>query len=167
MNMLWIMLLIIFMVWNNIKIGNVRKKTIINIVRQNHSTAKSVPLRSYTSDQLKQIGHVIWTQHRRNIPDHGTIRNVKNLRINRRRIRLNRKELKMMRRLNLDNLSELQKDPERPDLSCRNRDPVERAGNSGQAGNCRSSPCLHFLHHFNFLPRSAVATSVNYVPSLF
>ena len=121
MNMWWILLALLLVYWKQKN----RQNKWINIVNveisgdtDDNSTVKD-HLR-YTSDQLRSIGGMIKDQHRRNIPNFETIRNVKKLKINKRRIRLSKQQKRAKLGINLGNLSSLPRDPECPDLSTRN-----------------------------------------------
>ena len=108
MNMCWILLLFIFMVWStNIR----RKKSTKNliVIQTSDSHTRSRPRISYSADQLTNL-HDQWAgknKHRRSTPNYATIRRIKQLKINRRRIRLQRKDLLEQRQVNLNNLTNI------------------------------------------------------------
>ena len=122
MSMFWIIILLILIVWTSGKSNYKRNRNLQLISRGVHSTVNSWlgSLRSYNSTQLKEIYHDLRQNNRRMIPDFDTIRKVKGLKINKRRIRLSNGYKHDYRKSNLENLIDIQKDPELPDLSCRN-----------------------------------------------
>ena len=119
MNIVWTLCMIILAVWE----GNIGKTGIYKNLKyinqhelQIQSTVKSTsqkPLR-YTSEELKRINSDLRSENRRNIPNYGTIRQVKLLKINRKRIRFQKLKLLSIRRVNLQNLKQLDKHESSP-----------------------------------------------------
>ena len=121
MNIMWIVLLLVFMVWSNKRMKNKGINKVLILLTDDQPTVKSRPVlaKSYTSCQLHAINHSIKLENRRNIPNFDTIRRVKELKINQRRIRLSKYQKVLSRKANLNNLNEIEMDPERSDLSCK------------------------------------------------
>ena len=119
--MWWTICAILIAYWYSRKptkrgINNIDIITVSNSPDIQPTVKKAVTI-SYTSDQLRSIDHEIKLEGRRNIPKFETIRKVKSLRINKKRIRLSKYLRNERRKINLNNLSQLGKDPELPDLS--------------------------------------------------
>ena len=114
--MSWIFLLIYFIiVWQNKGLKRRKRNRILINVVENQSTVNSTvkcDKITYTSDQLRDIYHALQLENRRMVPDYGTIRRVKEYKINRRRIRLTKREKLTQRSLNLNNIYQLPLDPE-------------------------------------------------------
>ena len=108
--MYWILLLIVFMVWSSGRSNKLRRKQIVVIkptVGHDHSHRKF-----YSSDDLRSIRDqwTVKTGNRRQTPNYDTIRKVKELHINKRRIRLQKHRKQKLRSLNLSNLKQVEID---------------------------------------------------------
>ena len=106
MNMFWILILVIYMVWpwNNNK--NQRNLIYISTQTSAQSTVKS-PM-CYMRDQLFAIRDRVKHDKVRVIPNYHALRTIKDLKINRKRIRLQKQDKKEQRKINLNNLKHLE-----------------------------------------------------------
>ena len=109
MNMCWLIFLLIFTVWTTGKMRKKVKSKLIVIQTTDIDTGLR-PSRSYTSYMLRSIGTqwAVSQQHRRQVPSFEAIRMIKSLRINKRRIRLSPNERKTERKINLNNLKQIE-----------------------------------------------------------
>ena len=107
MSMMWIGLLIIFMVWISGKRSKLTSKNLIFLKDQGYvSRAFS---QTYSSEELRRIGgHSTVSKHRIWLPNYESIRRIKQLKLNKRRVRLQPEVRQLMRKVNLNNLTELE-----------------------------------------------------------
>ena len=123
MNMWWIILLSCLAIIPII--GTTKRRYLlcpnqnINVVLH-HEGSQPSPSISYNRAQLLTIAEKLKHDKSLRILNYNTIRVIKSFRINRRRIRFNKTVNKAQPKLNLNNLKELQSDPELPNLSSKN-----------------------------------------------
>ena len=118
MNMLWIWILLIFIIWegkNSIKL-KIYYRGYNNLITVTTSKdTQSTVTYSYTSERLKQIGTKLTQFHQlRRLPT-PCLQTIKSLRINRRRIRIKNKQ-NPVHRINHDNLRYCYVDPSRVEV---------------------------------------------------
>ena len=114
MNMLWILLLLIYMIYYSGRVPTGRRG--VNVVNLKQilvgrgDKAKNVISCVYSSNELHTIGKCYLDQDRRPTPNFVAIRKIKELHINKRRIRLQQSIKRIRRGVNLNNLRELSSD---------------------------------------------------------
>ena len=122
MNMVWLLLLLILAVWEG---GRPFKKGLIcniqiNAISETGPNGRGNQPLKYDAAQLMTIKtRVEHDKSLRRLPFEA-IRTIKHLKINKRRIRLSKSWSKLSRKINLNNLQQVQIDPELPDLSSKN-----------------------------------------------
>ena len=114
--MWWLLLGLILVVWKNIFSDNRDLNTFNSIIVHHDTHGNHVDRVSYGSLELKRIGSDYLNSKHKRPPDYRTLRIIKDLRINARRIRLQKWKKIMLRKSNLDNLAQLNRDSERPSL---------------------------------------------------
>ena len=82
------------------------KESILIIVHQKHGAQSTVKY-TYTATELRAIGTA---NHGKLNPPYHAIRKIKELRINQRRVRLQRHNIREIRKCNLANLKDLERD---------------------------------------------------------
>ena len=118
MNMFWMLLLLCLAVWEGISPAKrrIRNPVLVNLRSNSHEVVQPENRLCYTRSELLKFGHLA-SENFKLLPNYEAIRKIKGLKLNKRRVRLRKKYGHPHRSLNLDNLKELQHDPELPNLS--------------------------------------------------
>ena len=90
MNIVWILLMIVLAVWEGARQPNQRNLISVLVDRNHHMWTQSTVKHQYSSQALRKLGEILHDQPCLWRLDHDTIRTIKLLKINRRRIRFQR-----------------------------------------------------------------------------
>ena len=110
--MLLIIICVLLLIWTS---NNKEKSDLLvspDIIVQANSITNHADRITYTGDQLRQMGHsYLLNSMWRSVPNYPTLRTIKSLRINKRRIRFQNFRKKEQRTINFNNLADIPKDP--------------------------------------------------------